>query len=212
MLLASTAICGCGNKSQQAEYGIEDSVLVDTVPTETVNVKEEVFSSPDLKIFFLHGHVKSVEEKWDGHKFVFNFNQRGDLVNAEMDEYQCSMLSRDKDEGKLMEIRISNEDSSSDDDFAGFGMRFEYGADEYPISETIFSYEYEAKTVYVFKADSEFPVSYRTDIEDSSLDEKKTVKTKITYDVFDEQGNWTKRTGENKYNKFVVTRKITYYE
>lgn len=173
------------------------------------------FTTPDLRTFNLHGHVKSVQELGDHresyltHRPCLSFTKSGKaIIKSKYD------VKRDK-KGRISEI---------------YGLNyiplyfFEYDKQGFVIEE---GYGVGSRaTTYDYKYDTNKRIISYT-FEEALRDEKGSGK--ITYLAFDKYGNWTKakckyvkkyicyfesEEGEYKTEKdtMLVTRTITYYD
>lgn len=231
LISLSLVVPGCGpSKAELAEKARQDSIRTadsiaavkkekarqDSIKAAIKDSLEWVnFTTPDLRTFNLHGHVKSVKCNSDyGNSYEpdvpsLSFTKSGKAII----ESKFS-VKRDK-KGRLKEMETENFNPNLFFEYnkQGFVRKFGYGTWNSGITYT---YRYDDKGKVI-------SYSYEEALRGDSGNGK------ITYLAFDKYGNWTKAKFKNvwkeleiyaeeegKYstgkNTQIVTRTITYYE
>lgn len=226
LICFSLAMSGCGpSKAELAEKARQDSIRTadsiaavkkekarqDSIKAAIKDSLEWVnFTTPDLRTFNLHGHVKSVECDF-GYDYSpvspsLSFTKSGEaIINSKF------TVKRDK-KGRLKEIDGVNYNPAFFFEYNKQGFIREFGCGTWN-SGTTYKYKYDDK-------DNIISYSYEEALSGDSG------SYKITYIAFDKYGNWTKaklkfvckelEIYSQKYrtekNTEIVARTITYYE
>lgn len=187
----SMAIVACGpSKAEKAEQEAKEQALKDSIAQDSIKrVKEKqdsidwvTFSTPDLRLCGLHGHVKSVDDK--GYGWKLDYDKDGKLTKYWFCSYDTTdkyKLIRDK-KGVVTKMVLTNPDA--------------------PVYETEVKFTYDAEGVLRKYAANNGHEEEETIVDNEGrpvlrdgneyyMGEKSHYKTSYKYTKFDMYGNWT---------------------
>lgn len=198
LCISAVLLAGCSNAkgggaadSQQDAYS---AAADSTAVTEEEVTKEEVFITPDLTLYELKGHVKSLSTG-DGVTLA-RFNEAGEITHC-MGTDKISNVKRDAD-GRLVSFLGDEWMTITWKD--GLPVKVEGQMNEWDNTNT-------------YKYDEAGRVIENTLLAQWAGEDDETTVFTITYpsDAFDENGNWIKRIRKSKSGTETEIRRIIYY-
>ena len=153
------------------------------------STKEEIFTSPDLSLFQLKGHVKKLIITYDASKdIIYEFDEQGYLINPKYEK-----VERDQN-GAIIEYYDPQSDSTTRLKWEGEKLKEEtiLFEDGYNSSSTGYEYDNEGNVIQLIVSGIAYPFNYSN------------------YE-FDEFGNWISRSVEANDDSYKEYRIITYY-
>lgn len=186
-----TASCGSNGKASS-------DTAVNVTNTTAEEAAIDVFSTPDLSLCDVRGHVKEITSP-DGENLEARFDKDGNLLNYGSRD-RISNVERDEN-GRLVAFLGSE------------WMKVEWEG-EVPLTIQNTYNEMTCSDTYTRDSDGKIvKIAYRYQDMIEETDETEIRMVEYGSDSFDTQGNWIKRTivypdGE----KQIIERKITYFE
>lgn len=198
-----SSLTSCGNAQADSEKQRADSLEnviaamqnnVDSLPyaTPEQSGEEQTFSTPDLQLFDIHGHVKSIHANFD-YLFVkpdktVTFDQDGNWTNPQrsMSNLKIS-YSRDAN-GRLIRVYTPNVERNEENYWMVFDDRFVWGDNRV---EKILYDGNDMYTAYTYNNEGELI----KEVSDTASEGTNYVDV-TTYSnyKYDDHGNWTSRS------------------
>lgn len=222
LFMVLLAACGGTGNNNGAEAVVDSVAVEEAVPVDTFDVEAfNSFSTPDLKSFWLHGHVSKLVEKDGKFTNVVEFSTAGQATVKSYYGTDCRVKRNKKGQITSIGTVLTMEQEGS-------FYSFTYNADGYPrtINEehpswfTVYSTKYSGADEHGWPLKSSM-VGGEGGVADCC-------DLNLSYPDVDEVGNWTTsqqrgksysiyeteygpETSDVKQIKTKVTRTITYY-
>lgn len=227
LLLCSIAITSCNNTNSESEQqarldSIRQAEALRLEMMKQDSIEAINFTTPDLKTFFLHAHVKHVVSKVSENFYCDNMKFENFVldydVNGNLTKHSQAKIIRDKtNRVSILQFRDKEFDYT-------YYYKIKYNSDGYPIK--FINWCLEGNCAWDGGEMNEFNFEKHNDTYGPTLitrdGEEWGYDKKIEYLEFDSYGNWTKKICAARFYDVdesidgtkktqIVTREITYY-
>ena len=211
LILISFTGCSKASKAPadttgSAEGAMSDSLRQAEEARRADSIAVADFISKDLKTFWLHGHVKEVEEITEsGYKVTIKFDRNGMMTYHSAFATKKSNILRDADDHIISMVNEGAWDGRNE------GQDYSYDADGYPMR---LSHWAEAHDTYQYTRSNKQGWPLEATLADTEDDF--SGKVTFEYPDVDAYGNWTRQVSYETWpdiekTTYTTTRSITYY-
>jgi len=210
MMLASCNANNNGKSSNQDSTAkVEETKVEETQANKTL-------STPDLTLFDVKGPVHFIK-KGEDDNFVFEFNQKGELIAINNDDKIFSRVEPERqmqEDGSFIDLCKLTRNAQGfieQEDFMESGTTYKW------VNNRVESYEWGCEGsdgIVEYKYDENGDLIERVEKSIEGNDEEYTIDATIKYQITkrDDFGNWIERSAVNDEDKYTETRKIEYYK